>query len=209
MSEAAYHIIVLTVAVVALLKGYHTGFTGQVSGILGFAFGAVCCHVFADDVEGFVRWLVPGVANVPGNTFIYSVMTVAVIYTGVFVIFRLLTGVLKSAMQVFGMGLIDRLFGSAFCMIKYLLALSIIYNIIVCINPHSPLMKYANADDGNVVECVMLLAPELLGCYSFSDLAHILQLREARKISLNITPSPDVIKTVGGMPESKIMIENA
>ncbi|MBD5309486.1 MAG: CvpA family protein [Bacteroides sp.] len=209
MGEAAYHIIVLVVAAVALFKGFRSGFTGQVSGILGFAFGTVCCHVFGEDVESVIRMIFPGIADVPGNTFIYSVLGVAVVYIAVYLVFRMLTGVLRSAMQVFGLGLLDRLFGSAFCMVKYLLFLSIAYNIIVCVNPDSPLMKYANADDGNVVECVMLLAPEFLGCYSFADLSHILQLRAARRISCNYPPSLRVIKTEPSQTDTKIKIENA
>lgn len=209
MSEAAYHIIVIVVAAVALFKGFRSGFTGQISGILGFAFGTVCCHVFGEDAEQMLRGILPSIAEVPGNTFIYSVMSVAVVYLVVFLIFRMLTGVLRSAMQVFGLGLLDRLFGSAFCMVKYLLFLSIVYNIIVCINPYSPLMKYANADDGNVVECVMLLAPEFLGCYSFADLSHILQLREARRISCNYPPSNSVIMREPAQTDTKIKIENA
>ncbi len=66
----------------------------------------------------------------------------------------------------------------------------------------------ASADDGNVVECVMLLAPGLLGCGSVEDLAHILQLKEAKKISCNITPEAGVIYTNGRM-EAQILIENA
>lgn len=209
MSDAAYHIIALVVVVVALLKGYCSGFTGQVSGVLGFAFGTVCSHVFSEEAEGFIRWLAPGIGNVPGNTFIYSVLAVTVIYLAVFVIFRMLTGVLRSAMQVFGLGILDRLLGAGFCVVKYLLLLSIAYNLIVCINPRSPLMRYANADDGNIVEGVMLLAPEFLGCYSFTDLAHILQLREARRISVNQRTLPCVINSVAGLPENKIKIENA
>lgn len=209
MGEAAYHIIALVVTVVALFKGFKSGFTGQISGILGFAFGTVCCHVFGDEAENLLRSIIPGISTMPGNTFIYSVMGVALVYCIVFLVFRMLTGVLRSAMQVFGLGLLDRLFGSVFCMVKYLLMLSIVYNLIVCVNPRSPLMKYANADDGNVVECVMLLAPELLGCYSFSDLSHILQLRDARRISCNYSLKECVITLEAGLPDIKNNKENA
>lgn len=209
MSDAAYHIIALAVGIVALMKGYGSGFTGQVSGILGFAFGAVCCHVFSEEVEEALKWAVPGVMDIPGHTFIYSVLAVVLIYTVVFLLFRMLTGVLRSAMQVFGLGLLDRIFGAGFCLLKYMVFLSLVYNVIVCLNPRSPLMKYANADDGNIVECVMLLAPELLGCYSFEDLAHILQLREARRISCNQDSSDSVIIIYAGQTGHKIGKENA
>lgn len=194
MNDAAYHIIVIVVAAVAVIKGFHSGFTGQISGILGFAFGTVCSHVFSDQAESVIRFLFPGLQGHVGAGFIYSVTAAALIYVVVFLLFRLLTRVLKSAMQVFYVGMLDKLLGSAFCLAKYMLLLSIIYNLIVCINPSSQLVKFATADDGNVVECVMLLAPELLGCHSIEDFSHLLQLREARKISHNIICHQSVIE---------------
>ncbi len=59
MSDAAYHIIVIAVAAVAVIRGFHSGFTGQVSGVLGFAFGTVCAHVFDEQAEALMRALLP------------------------------------------------------------------------------------------------------------------------------------------------------
>lgn len=187
MSAAAYHIVVIVIAAVAVIKGFRSGFTGQVSGVLGFAFGTVCTHVFSDQSEAFMRAMLPGLEGHVGSAFIYSVTSAALVYIVVYLLFKILTKVLRSAMQVFYVGMLDRLLGAAFCLAKYMLLLSIVYNLIVCVNPSSQLMKYATSDDGNVVECVMLLAPGLLGCHSFEDFSHILQLREAKKISQNIT----------------------
>lgn len=194
MSEATYHIIVIVVAAVAIIKGFHSGFTGQVSGVLGFAFGTVCTHVFGEQADAVMRWVLPFLQGRPGAGFIYSVTSSALVYVVVYLLFKMLTRVIKSAMQVFYVGMLDKLLGAAFCMAKYMLLLSIVYNLIVCVNPSSKLMKYATSDDGNVVECVMLLAPELLGCHSIEDLYHLLQLREAKKISHNINDNPRVIE---------------
>lgn len=195
MNDAVYHIIAIIVATVAILKGFKSGFTGQISGVLGFAFGTVCAHVFDDQSEALVRGILPGIEGLVGSAFIYSVMAAAIVYVAVFLIFRIFTKVLRSAMQVFYVGMLDKLLGSAFCLVKYMLVLSIVYNLILCVNPSSKLLKYATADDGNVVEVVMMLAPGLLGCRSYEDLAHLLQLREAKKISVNINKSSDVIIT--------------
>lgn len=194
MSEAAYHIVVIVVAVVSVIKGFHNGFTGQISGVLGFAFGTVCTHVFSDEAEAVTRWLLPGITGHVGAGFIYSVLSAALVYAIVYLLFKMLTRVLRSAMQVFYVGMLDKLLGAAFCLAKYMLLLSIVYNLIVCVNPSSHLMKYATSDDGNVVECVMLLAPGLLGCHSIEDFAHLIQLREAKKISHNINNNPCVIE---------------
>lgn len=193
MNEAVYHIIVIAVGAIAVVSGFRKGFTGQVSGILGLAFGTVCAHVFDVQAEEFLRALLPGLAGRPGSAFIYSVGSAALVYLAVYIFFRMLTRILRSAMQVFYVGLLDSLMGAAFCLLKYMLMISIIYNLILCVNPSSPLLRYANADDGNVVECVMMLAPGLLGCGSVQDLSHLLQLREAKKISCNINADSCVI----------------
>lgn len=156
-----------------------------------------------------VRTILPGIQGHLGSAFIYSVLAAVMVYVIVYMAFRIFTKVLRSAMQVFYVGMLDSLLGSAFCLIKYMLFISIIYNLILCVNPSSPLMKYANADDGNVVECVILLAPGLLGCGSVEDLSHLIQLKEAKKISCNLTPSPDVINRNTGREKAQIMIENA
>lgn len=201
MNETGYHIIVIAVAAFAVIKGFRTGFTGQISGILGFAFGTVCAHVFEPDAEEFLRHLFPGLRYAAGSAFIYSVLASVIVYAFVYTIFKIFTQVLRSAMQVFYVGMLDSILGAMFSLLKYMLVISIIYNLLLCINPHSPLLKYASADDGNVVESVVLLAPGLLGCGSVHDLAHLLQLREAKKISCNITEVPLVITYDGhGQP---------
>lgn len=193
MSDAIYHIIVMAVAGIAVVSGFRKGFTGQVTGVLGFAFGTVCAHVFEPQVEEMLRSLFPGIRTSIGAAFIYSMLSAALVYLAVYFLFRTLTKVLKSAMQVFYVGMLDSLMGSAFCLVKYMLLLSIFYNLILCVNPESRLLRYASADDGNVVEVVMLIAPGLLGCGSCEDLWHLIQLREAKKISCNIIGESDVI----------------
>lgn len=208
MNDATYHIVVIAVAVLAVIKGFRRGFTGQVSGVLGFAFGTVCAHVFDSEAESLMRSLLPGLDGRLGAAFIYSVTSAALVYVSVFLAFRIFTKVLRSAMQVFYVGMLDKLLGAAFCLAKYMLIVSIVYNLILCVNPTSPLMKYATAEDGNVVEAVMMLTPSLLGCHSYEDLSHLIQLREAKKISRNINCIPDVIieKNDEG---AKININNA
>ena len=218
MTEAFYLIIVLVVGVLAAVKGFGKGFTGQVSGILGFAFGAVCAHIFGGEAAGLYRSLFPGLREYAGGTFVYSVLGAVTVYVIVFYSFKALTGILRSAMEVFGLGMLDQILGAAFSLVKYLLALSIVFNLILCVKPDCALMKYATSDDGNIVEGVIFLAPGLLGCFSAEDLAHLLQLREARKISLadpgdgdiNITRQPLVITYAErGYPAYKHSTQNA
>lgn len=195
MSDLLYHILIFAVAIIAIGKGFKRGFTGQVCAILGFAFGIVCAHIFLPQGEDFYRMILPGIKSCVGASFIYSVISAVSIYVIVFYLFKALTKVLRSAMEVFHVGMLDSILGAAFSLVKYLLVLSIFLNLLLCVSPNSTLMKYAEADDGNIVEGVVLLAPALLGCFSAEDLSHILQLREAKKISVNRSARPLVIQT--------------
>lgn len=193
MDNAFYQLMVIGVAILGVFRGYRKGFINQIPGVLGFAFGTVCCHVFTEQGEEVARALFPSIAGRLGADFIYSLLGSGVVYVAVFVAFSLLTRILRSAMQIFAGGLLNSLIGAAFCLVKYMLALSILFNIIVCFSPRSELMHSAMADDGNAVEVVMGIAPALLGCLSYEDLAHIVQLEDAKKISGNIRKPGNVI----------------
>lgn len=193
MEDGFYHILILIVAAFSVITGFRKGFTGQVSGILGLAFGIVCCRVFEEPSEEFFRALLPGIGESPFSSFIYSVISATTVYVAVFLIFRFFTAILRSALQIFYVGMLNRLAGSVFCLLKNLVFLSLFYNLILCINPDSNLERYSRADDGNMVEGVTMLAPSLLGCMGVEDLSHIRQLRDAKKISHNIRGVENVI----------------
>lgn len=193
MSGGTYQIIVVAVAAFALIRGFQKGFTGQVCSILGMAFGAVCSIVFQAEGVEILSQIIPSMVSFPFPPFLYGILASSIIYFVVYYSVKYLTRIFRKLMKVLHVSMLDRLFGSAFCMLKYLLVLSIIYNLILCVDPESPLLKYAEADDGNMVQSVLLLAPGVLGCLDAEDLNHALQLIEAKKISCNFHDSRFVI----------------
>lgn len=187
VAEIFYNILILALAIAGILRGFRRGLSGQVSAVLGFAFGAVCAHAFAPEFELVLRDWIPGISHKVGAGFIYSVIATGLIYIAVYCLFAGLTGILRGAMAVFHTGLLDSLFGAAFGCMKYLIGLSLLFNVIVCFQPDSVLLKSSTASDGNLIEGAMAIAPWVLGSLCYDDYAHILQLHEARKISKNET----------------------
>lgn len=181
--DAWPHILVLIAALAGLAAGWRSGFTGQVSGILGIGFGAVCAHMFCDRGEEAVRWLWPSLCAMPGSGYVCGFLGGAVVFVAVYIVFSMLTRVLRSAIGALHVGVLDSMLGAVFCSFKYLLLVSVCYNAWVCVNPGSRLMAYADADDGNLTRAVMQLAPAVVGSLSFDDFSHLLQLRHARTIS--------------------------
>lgn len=190
-----YLILVLTVGVVSLAKGFRTGITNQLASLLGFAFGAVGSRVLNGEFVSSFGW-VSGLTPAPElNHPAASLVCGATIYFVVFSLFSILSGLLRGAMSVFETGMFNRLLGAFFCCLKNLLWLSIFFNLLLCFSPKSELLRFERANDGNLVSAVMEMTPAILGCVGGEDFAHINQLREAKKISCNFRRERNVILT--------------
>lgn len=193
MEGGIYQVIVLIVAAYALMKGFRRGIAGQICGVMGMAFAIVCSYLFSGEVAENLRMVFPKTGNYPFPSFLYSIVASALIYTFVYYCFKIFTRILRNAMRIFRLGMLDKLAGAAFSLFKYMLGLSLIYNLILCVKPDSPLMQYSRADDGNMVASVLMLAPDILGSLSVEDLSHAMQLLDAKKISCNFKSSNSVI----------------
>lgn len=185
MTDALYHIIAILVAAYGVVKGYRRGLTGLVTSVLGLAFGIVCAHIFLDGASDLVASILPDRVYARSQNYLSSNLGAGIVFFAVYLLFESITKIIRSAMDSLGSGLLNSLMGAFFCVSNYLLMLSIAYNIIVGWNPESALMRHGKADDGNIIEAVMWIAPAALGSESFSEFAHEEQLRQARKISCN------------------------
>lgn len=178
-----YHLIALLVFTYAVVKGYRKGVFRQVPMLIGFGLGVICSHLFSAPVEEMLREMFPSVGVKPQGTFVYSILSRGLVYLLVYELFSFITGFLKIFFAPLPKGMLGSLGGAAFMAVRYMLAVSIIYNFVLCWDIDSSLLKYAKADDGNIVEEVMLIAPAILGGEDVGDLAHRLQLEEAKCIS--------------------------
>lgn len=183
MTDALLHLTVLITAVWGFIRGYRTGFTGQVAGVLGIAFGAVSAHAFGDASTEFLRDEWPGIESMQAAEFLYNLLGYLLVFGVVCGIFVIVGRILRSLMETFQIDILNALSGAVFCGFKYLFMLSIVYNLIGGMFPHSKMIKYAHADDGNLVEIVMLIAPGVMGSLNCEDLHHMVQLRDAKTIS--------------------------
>lgn len=182
--DTFYRLLVIIVALAGLFVGLRKGMVRQVASLLGLAFGIVCCRVFhAEGVEIVKSWW-PSINEHFASEITYSVLATAAIFTVVYLAFQLVGVAIRGVLKLLNLGAINTIFGGAFGMFKYLLILSIIFNVIASLNPKSSLMEACKATDGNLIEWVMPIAPALLD-NDFDELEHLLQLEDAKKISYN------------------------
>lgn len=183
MTDAVFHIIAIFVALLGVVRGWRRGLTGLVTSVLGLAFGVVCAHIFCDAAAEMVEGLLPKGLSGRSGYYLASNLAAGAIYFIVYWLFRTITKIIRDALGEGSTALLNSLLGALFCVANYLLMLSVAYNIGVGLNPEGRLMRYGKADDGNIIEAVMWIAPAALGSESFGEFAHEEQLRKARTIS--------------------------
>ncbi len=183
MGEAIYHILVIAVALVGMFRGFHTGLLRQASGVLGFVFGIVAARALGPD---FAEWLAgwfPTLYHPVAKTFFVSILGYGIIWGLSMFVFSMFAGVLDFILGLIPTGIVNSIAGAAFSLLKYLMFLSILFDFALCRPFDSPLMHCARHDDGNLVDGVIRLAPELLGTMTVEEYVHRVQLWEARTIS--------------------------
>lgn len=183
--QSIYHFILLIVAAVAIFIGYRKGLIKQMAGIVGIILGIVSVHVFSDSVEPIIREQYPSFKGGFLEDYTYSVVTACVVFLAVYAVMQLLSFVFKHILGAMDLGVLNSLLGSVFCVFKFMVVMSVLYNIIISIDSDSSLVDYCNADDGNIVGVVMCLAPALLDIDSADDLLYMKQKEEAKSISYN------------------------
>lgn len=193
MAPVVYISLIIIVAFYGIGMGFRRGITGQAGSLLGFGFGCVFARVMTPDFSEKFRWS-EALSPAPEFNAISSGLLCAVtIYIVVYLLFSPVTFILRGLFALIEVGMLNRIAGAFFSLVKNLLWLSIIFNLLICFCPSSRLLDYERANDGNLVAAVMRFTPALLGCYGADDFAHFHQLKEAKKISCNFNQERNVI----------------
>jgi len=183
MGEAIYQIMVIVVSVVAILRGFHRGLARQVSDVLGFVFGLVAARTLGPDFETWLMGWMPQWYEPVAKTFFFSTLSYGLIWACFMGVCSFLTKILNKLLGLIPVGLMNSIGGTVFSLMKYLMFLSLLFDLAVCRPTDSPLMHCVRHDDGNLVDVVMRIAPGLLGSMTVEEYALKVQLWEAKSIS--------------------------
>lgn len=184
-----YPLLLIIVLILALWRGWRKGFTYQLASLLGLAFGFVAARLLGDSMSEMLEPLIPAPESfapepfgTPLRNYTEHTAGASAVFVLVYIGFRMLGTVLNSAMQLLHTGAINSIAGAALNFGKWVLIMSVIFNLWLIIKPDCGLLKYYNDGDGNVVELVMEAAPALFGIPGPDELEHIRRMRQARAI---------------------------
>ncbi|MCM1319970.1 MAG: CvpA family protein [Muribaculaceae bacterium] len=184
-----YHLILIIVLVAAIFRGWKRGMAKQLAPLLGLAFGFVAARIFCEQAAEMLDPVIPAADTFapapfgePMRHYTACMIGASLIFAVVYIVFRLLGIVLSRALNILHTGAINSIMGAAFCLAKWVLIMSILFNLWLIIRPNCDLRKFCSYGDGNLVELVMEVAPAMLGTESPSDLEHYHQMEEAHKL---------------------------
>ncbi|MCM1005944.1 MAG: CvpA family protein [Prevotella sp.] len=184
-----FHLIVIVVLLLAVWHGWRRGVAKQLASLLGLAFGFVAARIFYTQAADMLDPMVPAAEKFAPEPFgswmrEYTgyIVGASVIFIVVYILISLLGSVLANALRVIHTGALNSLLGAVFCFGKWVLLLSIGLNLILVVNPDGTLMKSYTDGDGNVVELVMKVSPEVLGIPGPDEVKYRQQMQEAREL---------------------------
>lgn len=183
MTDLFFHLLVILTLALGTIRGFRHKLTEQSPSCFGIAFGVLCSYIFRFPAEEFVAGFLRSETTGVDGEFVLSNLSCTLIFILAYTAFYLATYVLRLFFRMFDTGMLDNIMGALFGVFRGAFFLSIALNIWLCVNPDSRLLKYAMHDDGDIVHEVMLISPYLLGSESVDELAHKIQLEEAKTIS--------------------------
>lgn len=186
--ELTYTVVSIAVLLIGVVRGYRRGFTGLAPSVLALACGAVVANVAGEGAAAAMQGWLPVGEEDTFRPFMASFLPAAAVYCIAYTVVEVITGILRRILGVIGFGILNALSGAIFCSFNYLVWLSMLFNLIICLDHDSTLIRTLSHDDGNIVGVVLVVAPAVVGAESPAELNHAIQVRDARKIS-----SADVI----------------
>lgn len=178
-----YILIVFAVAAASVIWGFYRRMSHQVASLIGIAFGIVSARLLGPAMEDIMYGAFPAVHGKIQEFFVYQTVSRIFVFAAVYFIFKTITLFLNRILGAGEHTILDNIAGALFCLFKYMLGVSMTFNLLVAFDRESKLLDFVKSDDGNVIEEVMLLSPALLGGEDVMDLSNRIQLEEAKKIS--------------------------
>ncbi|MBD5171747.1 MAG: CvpA family protein [Bacteroidales bacterium] len=181
--EIIFHLVAIVVVAVSVLLGFRKGLLRQLPSVIALAFGIVATHIFLFPVADAVYSIFISVHGKCYENFFCTTIAAALIFFFVYGVFGSILRFIGKALSKVRTGILDNIVGSLFLLFKWVMMLSLFYNLLMCWQQDSVLLNAMKSDDGNAVEEVMLVAPAVLGSESPEELRHRIQLQEASRIS--------------------------
>lgn len=157
-------IVILVVFAGAVIVGLRKGMIAQLGSLAAILLGIIACRLWGDDAARIAESLIPELtADSATSQYAASVIGNVTLFLIAYLSVRLVASLVRNVTHALMLGVVDRLLGALFCMFKWFLVLSIMFNLWDMLFPTSGLLKSSRIADGLAVHTVLDLAPKTFG----------------------------------------------
>lgn len=181
--SAVFQILTVIVSVAAIFAGFRKGFGRQLGSVAGIIAGVVADHAFH---EPLMRWNAMPAETDPMSQFARGVLISALLFLTFYMAIAFVAGIVTRLVRLLPSGVLGSIAGSLWCLFKWMFMLSLCMNLYLGLSGNADLLKCGCDGDGNLAGGALRLAPAFLACDGVGELAHALQLEDAKKISQTI-----------------------
>ena len=155
--------MILALTIVGAVVGFSRGLVKQLTSLAAFALGVIACHCFGTQAAELFAVIVPESTSwrfapvsgqVCANILLFLLVMLSVRVAGFFI---------RKLADVVCLGIVDRVGGVAFAVVKYLFFLSAAINLWFSISPSSDLFTKPHMLNNKPFEATMAIAPAVLG----------------------------------------------
>lgn len=156
-------IIILIVAVIAVIYGFRRGIVREAVSFCAIILGIMACRLFSEQATAAGAKLIgvnlenESASSHYAAAIVGSILVFIIVWLAVFLIGRLLRG----AVKIVRLGIIDSIIGAIYCTSKWLLVLSLLLNLIFLMAPHAEF--WGGDPPQGIPEVCLGFAPWLFG----------------------------------------------
>lgn len=167
-SDVVFTVILAIVLVAAAIVGWHKGAIAQIGSIAAVVGALIVCRSFGPMVVPMVSgWLgVDEAGQSAWSDYSASLLAYAAVFMIAWLLVWMLTRMIRNAIHLVHLGVIDRLGGSIFLVAKWVLVGSILLNLLKVVQPDAAVFAHTAASQpwqAPLVDAVLAFAPWLWG----------------------------------------------
>lgn len=153
-------IIILIVFVASVVYGFYKGIIVQAGALGGVLLGVILCRLASP-------WLAAEIAgwhdggNAP--SYVDSVLANIILFIAGYLGVKAVAGFFKNITHALCLGGLDRVAGAIFCMLQWMLVVSLLLNLWLIIKPATNLHALSTIGNGHAIDAIVAFAPKLLG----------------------------------------------
>lgn len=155
--------ILLLILLGALVIGWRKGLVRQMASLVSWVVGIAVCLFFGDEITRIFLALNPDAASWPLASITVKAVSLSLFFLLVTLTLRVVSYVTRKVIRAANLGCLDRVGGAALFLFKWLMAVSIVLNLLYAYNPDAETFGTRHALANKPYEFTLDLMPRVLG----------------------------------------------